>query len=597
MYHAHGVCTSWVSARFLSEPCVRQHFGAHVPWSRFCTAKGICEGKFDTLQVSRHKCCAVSSSVSSFPLGHNRPPRTKFYSSCVWTSSRFSSSSFVSGQAGGSPERALHSSSELRSKDDADEHNSVFVDPVPALKINQDILVFQARQMRNRALKTRNRGERVALRLRALQVFDRAKRIDPSDGRAYVGMAQILKQLGDISAARKCYQDGCDATGGDNAYIWQAWATLEEKDGNVVQARKLYDAATAADKTHAAAWHGWGMFEKGQGNFQRARDLFVKGVRLVPQSRANPHLYQSLGVMAAERGRVQEAREHFREGTRTEAGAQSAALWQAWAVLEAQQGHGEVARKLFQRGLQADPENRYVWLSWAVYEAQEGYIDRARRLLIKGRRLNPGDPPLLQALARLEATAGNIDLARTLFEQGSKLDPLHQANWQAWALAEWKDGHVHRARELFQRGVWVAPQSRNACRLFHAWGTLEEREGNISLARQLYKCGVKADQTSEMIWLTWAAMEESQQNDLRAAELRNLCVQQRAEDAVGQSDLSPAAMFGIDSALRPILRSLATLLSTSSQETIGDYIDGELARSEREVVQAEQLFGTTRSND
>jgi hypothetical protein len=47
---------------------------------------------------------------------------------------------------------------------------------------------------------------------------------------------------------------------------------------------------------------------------------------------------------------------------------------------------------------------------------------------------------------------------------------------------------------------------------------------------------------------------------LHGGELRNLCVQQRAEEAVGRSDLSPAAMFGIDSALRPVLTSLAKLL-------------------------------------
>ena len=106
------------------------------------------------------------------------------------------------------------------------------------------------------------------------------------------------------------------------------------------------------------------------------------------------------------------------------------------------------------------------------------------------------------------------------------------------------------ARELLQRGVWVAPRSRNACKLFQAWGVLEEREGNVALARQLYKCGVKADPTSETTWLTWAKMEERLENPIRAAELRTLCVQQRAEALVGQSDLSPAAMFGIDSALQ-----------------------------------------------
>ena len=369
----------------------------------------------------------------------------------------------------------------------------------------------------------------------------------------------------------------------------------------MARARQLYDAATAADKTHAAAWHGWGMLEKSQGNFQRARDLLVKGVRMVPPSRANPFLYQSLGMMAAERGRTQEAREHFKEGSKTEAGGKSAALWHAWAVLEAKEGKGDQARKLFQRGLAADPDNKYTWLSWAVFEAREGYVQRARRLLTRGYELNPSDPPLLQALARLEAGDGNMQKARVLFEQGTKLDPLHQANWQAWAIAEWRAGHVDRARELFQRGVWVAPRSKNACLVFQAWGVLEEREGSVPLARQLFKCAVKADATSEKAWLSWALMEEKLGNDIRAGELRNLCVQQRAEEAVGQSDLSPAAMFGIDSALRPVLTSLAKLLGTTGEGSGSFDMDGvvkygELGRMEREVVRAEPLFGVVGSS-
>ena len=472
------------------------------------------------------------------------------------------------------------------------------------LKINQDILLWNARCMRKSAMKIRKRDDRVRARLNAMRLYERAKAVDPSDGRAYVGMGQVLKQLGDVDAARRVYQDGADATGGDSAYIWQAWATLEERAGDVAKARQLYDAALAADKTHAAAWHGWAVLEKKQGNFQRARDLLVKGSRLVPASKANPYLFQELGAMAAERGRVQEAREHFREGTRTEAGARSAVLWQAWAMLETREPDGgEQARKLFQKSLAVDPENKYAYLSWATYEARCGFADRARSLLRKGCKLNPGDPPLLQALARLEAKEGNLEAARALFEQGTKLDPAHQANWQAWAIAEWRAGRVDRARELLQRGVWVAPRSRNACKLFQAWGVLEEREGNVALARQLYKCGVKADPTSETTWLTWAKMEERLENPIRAQELRTLCVQQRAEALVGQSDLSPAAMFGIDSALRPVLTSLAKLLGGQDAAAIAESVSegsvkyGRLRRAEREVIRAEPLFGVMSSAD
>jgi len=162
---------------------------------------------------------------------------------------------------------------------------------------------------------------------------------------------------------------------------------------------------------------------------------------------------------------------------------------------------------------------------------------------------------------------------------------------------------VDRARELLQRGVWVAPRSRNACKLFQAWGVLEEREGNVALARQLYKCGVKADPTSETTWLTWAKMEERLENPIRAQELRTLCVQQRAEALVGQSDLSPAAMFGIDSALRPVLTSLAKLLGGQDAAAIAESVSegsvkyGRLRRAEREVIRAEPLFGVMSSAD
>jgi hypothetical protein len=80
----------------------------------------------------------------------------------------------------------------------------------------------------------------------------------------------------------------------------QAWATLEERQGNLVRARKLFDAATAADRTHAAAWHGWGMLEKAAGNPERARGLFLRGLRYQKLGQPNEYLYQSIAVLAME---------------------------------------------------------------------------------------------------------------------------------------------------------------------------------------------------------------------------------------------------------------------------------------------------------
>lgn len=184
--------------------------------------------------------------------------------------------------------------------------------------------------------------------------------------------------------------------GNTNPYIWAAWGYLEYRSGNVSRARKLFDAAIVVDETHAAAWHKWGMLEMRQGNFLRARcaggtgapcfqsllrlhagpqsqqracgsmrhraaahadarraaklttprDLWTRGIqkcRKAPQ-KSNTYLYCSLAVMAAELGKLGEARSWFEEGTRTNLGKASCALWHAWAMVEARIGDPSAVR-------------------------------------------------------------------------------------------------------------------------------------------------------------------------------------------------------------------------------------------------------------
>ena len=400
--------------------------------------------------------------------------------------------------------------------------------------------------------------QRRALAQTARVAFEQALALDPSDGRAYLGVARSLEADGDLAGARAVYDAGTRATQGENAFLWQAWAVLEERQGQLPRARALFDAATAADKRHAAAWHGWGMLEKRAGNFQRARDLFVRGLRLVPDSMPKEFLYQSLGVMAAERGRTDEAREHFAAGAKTPAGRKSAALWQAWALAEQASGATDAARSLLQRALGCSPKNRFTWLAWATLEAQAGFTSRARALFRQGAALNPRDAAILQAWARLEAASGRLGAARALFERAVRAQPEHQPVWQAWGCAEEVAGHPEAARLLFQRGVLAAPQSRDAAKCYQAWGVLEDRAGNATLARRLFKAALQKDPASTASWQAWAQMEERMGAISRAAELRGLCAQQSAAESVGMADTSPGN--GVESLFRPLLTRLTELL-------------------------------------
>lgn len=43
----------------------------------------------------------------------------------------------------------------------------------------------------------------------------------PEDGRSYVALGKILSKQSKLNEARAVYEKGCQATQGENPYIWQ----------------------------------------------------------------------------------------------------------------------------------------------------------------------------------------------------------------------------------------------------------------------------------------------------------------------------------------------------------------------------------------
>ncbi|CAK0784724.1 hypothetical protein CVIRNUC_007928 [Coccomyxa viridis] len=422
------------------------------------------------------------------------------------------------------------------------------------LKINRDLLLYRAKILRQRAFRDCNTTDRLEMQQQAEAALRKCLAMDATDARAHVALGKLLVQQRRWEEARAIYEEGSTATGGQNEYVWQAWATLESRCGKIAQARKLFDAALVANRKHAAAWHGWGHMEKRQGNLLKAKDIWMKGIRATREY-PNPHLYQSIAILAGEMGYVAEARQWFREGTSALRGKKSHALWHAWAVMEAEKGERSAVRYLFRKGLEVNYRSRYVHLSWARFERDEGNVDNARELFRRGHTLNPQDAPLLQAWAVMEYKEGKIDVARQLFEAGSRADPHHLHIWQAWGVLEHSEGNLKGAREMFQQGVWAQPKGRDVGTVWQAWGVLEAGEGNLELARQLFKCAVKADPSSETTWLTWAKIEEGVGGFQRAAELRSYRMQ-------GINDIMLPSSFGISLSQEPADSPLKAVVST-----------------------------------
>lgn len=428
------------------------------------------------------------------------------------------------------------------------------------LKVNLDLALYRAKIL--------TRNYRYA---EAEELLEKCIYYWPEDGRAYVALGKALSKQSKTAEARAVYEKGCQATQGENPYIWQCWAVLEDKMGNTRRARELFDAATVADKRHIAAWHGWGVLELKQGNISKARHLLAKGLKFCG---GNEYIYQTLALLEAKASRYEQARYLFRQATKCN--PKSCASWLAWAQMEMQQENNRAARQLFEKSIQASPKNRFAWHVWGLFEANMGNVEKGRKLLKIGHALNPRDPVLLQSLALLEYENSTANVARQLFRRASELDPRHQPVWTAWGWMEWKEGNIATARKLYQKALSINSTSETAARCLQAWGVLEERNGNLSAARRLFRSSLNINSQSYVTWMTWASLEENQGNSVRAEEIRDLYFQQRTE-VVDDASWVMGLLDIIDPALDRI-RSVLKLDPTSQQsrlDSLRTILEGE----------------------
>lgn len=137
------------------------------------------------------------------------------------------------------------------------------------------LLQYRAKVARTYAFKAATFTERLAAFQQSEAALQRCLDLDPVDPRTYVALGKLLVLQRRYDEARKMYEDGIAVTGteltapaslrffaaawskllachlveveidrmfaagGQNEYLWQAWASLEAKAGKITQARKV----------------------------------------------------------------------------------------------------------------------------------------------------------------------------------------------------------------------------------------------------------------------------------------------------------------------------------------------------------------------
>jgi Flp pilus assembly protein TadD/Mrp family chromosome partitioning ATPase len=326
---------------------------------------------------------------------------------------------------------------------------------------------------------------------RILQVAGRFSReeVNPSERKLLTILPLVYVAQSDYEKARALFKAATEAES-RHAPTWQAWALLEEKQGNIGEveqqysARWLFKQGTVVEPRDAPTWQAWALLEEKQGNLGEveqqysARWLFKQGT--VAESN-NVEAWKLWALLEEKQGNIGEveqeysARWLFKQGT--VANSNNAQVWTEWALLEEKQGNiGEVeqqysARWLFKQGTVADSKHAPTWQAWALLEEKQGNIGEveqqysARWLFKQGTVVEPRDAPTWQAWALLEEKQGNIGeveqqySARWLFKQGSLADSKHAPVWQAWALLEEKQGNLDKAKQIAQQGLQYCPNN------------------------------------------------------------------------------------------------------------------------------------------
>ena len=286
------------------------------------------------------------------------------------------------------------------------------------LRVNADRLNYLA--------KKELRRDRVE---EAQELYEQAIHIDPSDGRAYLGLSRCAGRRRDFKLAREVLRAGiatsvsCNTNGvpdrGANPFLLQALGCLEEKSGHLAQAEALYIAAAKSRPSHAAAWVALAQLRTrklrqgaaaGRVCFQTAeRELQKAGM---PQS---SHVYTAWASLEYEKaGELRRARTLYRKAL--EIDPKCSAAWLQLGVMEANNENWKQAEDCFENVLKFDQRNSRVLQAYAIMETKRPNPNsrKAIGLFERALKANPRDAGVLQPYALFVASLGDIDAARDL---------------------------------------------------------------------------------------------------------------------------------------------------------------------------------------
>jgi tetratricopeptide (TPR) repeat protein len=192
--------------------------------------------------------------------------------------------------------------------------------------------------------------------------------------------------------------------------------------GYLDQASATCRAILASDRTSAEAEYVVGAVFLKKGMPEEAKRCFVRVVHLPPRyADTEPNAWNNLGLIAARKGRIQEAISDFDAALRLNPN-HTVALENLGNVYR-EIGRWNEARTLFERAIRNDPGDATAVYSLAMVYADENDSQQALRILQETLSLRPDYPPALNNLAVLLLHSARTQEAIPLLKRCVRVAP------------------------------------------------------------------------------------------------------------------------------------------------------------------------------
>jgi len=259
----------------------------------------------------------------------------------------------------------------------------------------------------------------------------------------YTSLSYVSYALGHMRDCRTLLRQSLEINGGMHAQGVIALAQLEESEGNIQDARKVYrDAVSRYEKKR-----------RGRSPFRR----------------------RTLDSDVFDTSSLVDGKGH--DYTRSYSGDKWINVFQSWARMEEVHGTYETAHIVYGKAARLFPDNVGLLIRWAELQASDSNRDNNDGIVEKARLL-------------YEAACHRVG--------GRSAEPYVQ-----FAMFEMKRRNFVEAQSILMRGAKAVgaessgSSSDGMARLFHIWGVCEYRLGSLSRAEQLFDDALRVTGSEE----------------------------------------------------------------------------------------------------